>query len=137
DWHPAGHGTVGPVTTNLPALRADAERIAPALVELRHALHRIPEIGLALPLTQAQVLQALDGLGLEITTGRQIGSVTAVLRGAEPGPAVLLRGDMDALPVTEQTGEPSSSEHDGVMHACGHDLRMAGLVGAARLLAAR
>lgn len=125
------------MTTNLPALRADAERIAPALVELRHALHRIPEIGLALPLTQAKVLQALDGLGLEITTGRQIGSVTAVLRGAEPGPAVLLRGDMDALPVTEETGEPFSSEHDGVMHACGHDLHMAGLVGAARLLAAR
>jgi hippurate hydrolase len=61
----------------------------------------------------------------------------AVLRGARPGPAVLLRGDMDALPVTEDSGEEFSSENPGVMHACGHDLHVAGLVGAARLLAAR
>ena len=125
------------MTTNLTALRAEAERIAPDLVALRHSLHRIPEIGLALPKTQAAVLAALDGLGLELTVGEEIGSVTAVLRGARPGPAVLLRGDMDALPVTEESGEPFTSEHDGVMHACGHDLHLAGLVGAARLLAAR
>src|SRR5690606_30266315 len=74
---------------------------------------------------------------LEVTTGRALGSVTAVLRGARPGPAVLLRGDMDALPVTEDTGEAFSSENEGVMHACGHDLHIAGLVGAARLLVAR
>lgn len=107
------------------------------LVALRHELHRIPEIGLVLPRTQERVLAALEGLDLEITTGREISSITAVLRGGKPGPAVLLRGDMDALPVTEDTGEPFTSEHDGVMHACGHDLHMAGLVGAARLLAER
>lgn len=107
------------------------------LVALRHELHRIPEIGLVLPKTQERVLAALEGLDLEITTGREISSITAVLRGGKPGPAVLLRGDMDALPVTEHTGEPFTSEHDGVMHACGHDLHMAGLVGAARLLAER
>jgi len=126
-----------PVPTDRSALLAEARALAPELVALRHALHRTPEIGLELPRTQAQVLAALDGLGLEVTTGSALGSVTAVLRGARPGPAVLLRGDMDALPVTEETGEPFSSEHDGVMHACGHDLHMAGLVGAARLLAAR
>lgn len=117
----------------LPSARA----IAPELVALRHELHRVPEVGLTLPRTQTRVLEALEGLGLEVTVGREISSITAVLRGDRPGPAVLLRGDMDALPVTEDTGEPFSSEHDGVMHACGHDLHMAGLVGAARLLAER
>jgi amidohydrolase len=115
----------------------DARALAPELADLRHDLHRVPEIGLELPKTQARVLRALDGLGLEVTTGTGLSSVVAVLRGARPGPAVLLRGDMDALPVTEDSGEPFTSEHVGTMHACGHDLHVAGLVGAARLLAAR
>ncbi|WP_298461865.1 M20 family metallopeptidase [uncultured Cellulomonas sp.] len=123
-----------PVPTDL---LAEATRLAADLTELRHDLHRTPEIGLELPLTQARVLEALEGLGLEVTTGTGLSSVVAVLRGAHPGPAVLLRGDMDALPVTEDSGETFSSEHAGVMHACGHDLHVAGLVGAARLLAAR
>ncbi len=80
------------------ALLAEAVAIAPELVALRRDLHRIPEIGLDLPKTQARILRALDGLGLEITTGTALTSVVAVLRGARPGPAVLLRGDMDALP---------------------------------------
>ncbi|GAA4833371.1 M20 family metallopeptidase [Kitasatospora terrestris] len=119
------------------SLLTDAHALAPVLTELRHALHREPELGLDLPLTQAKVLAALDGLGLEITTGRALSSVTAVLRGGRPGPAVLLRGDMDALPVQEDTGLPYASALDGRMHACGHDLHTAGLVGAAHLLAAR
>lgn len=121
----------------LAALRDDAAADLPTTAALRHALHRVPERGLYLPLTQRLVLDALADLDLEVATGRALSSVTAVLRGARPGPAVLLRGDMDALPVTEQTGEPFSSQHAGVMHACGHDLHVAGLVGAARLLAAR
>src|SRR5512133_2361298 len=96
------------------------------LVRLRRSLHTTPEIGLALPRTQEKVLAALDGLPLEITTGKALSSITAVLKGGRPGPAVLLRGDMDALPVTEETGEPFTSEHVGVMHACGHDLHIAG-----------
>ncbi|MFC5016955.1 MULTISPECIES: M20 metallopeptidase family protein [Streptomyces] len=107
------------------------------LVRLRHALHREPETGLDLPRTRAKVLAALDGLPLEISTGKRLGSVTAVLRGGRPGPAVLLRGDMDALPVREESGVPYASEVPGVMHACGHDVHTAALVGAARLLAAR
>lgn len=118
-------------------LRDDAMVLAPELVALRRELHQIPEIGLDLPLTQEKVLAALAGLPLEITTGRGLTSITAVLRGGQPGPVVLLRGDMDALPVTERTGEEFSSRHIGAMHACGHDLHTAGLVGAARLLAAR
>lgn len=107
------------------------------LTELRHALHREPEIGLDLPLTQRKVLDALDGLPLEITTGKALSSVTAVLRGGRPGPAVLLRGDMDALPVQEETALPYTSKIDGAMHACGHDIHTAALVGAARLLSGR
>jgi amidohydrolase len=115
----------------------DAAAIADDLAALRHALHREPEIGYDLPKTQRKVLEALAGLPLEISTGEKLTSVTAVLRGGRPGPVVLLRGDMDALPVTEATGEPFASGIDGVMHACGHDLHTAMLAGAARLLSAR
>lgn len=127
----------GGVGDGLRTLREDAVAALPATTALRHTLHRAPEIGLDLPGTQRIVLDALADLDLEVTTGRSTTSVTAVLRGARPGPAVLLRGDMDGLPVTELTGEPFASQHPGAMHACGHDLHVAGLVAAARLLAAR
>jgi amidohydrolase len=119
------------------SLRAVADDLSDDLVRLRRDLHREPELGLELPRTQEKVLAALDGLPLEITTGASLSSVTAVLRGAAPGPVVLLRGDMDALPVTERTGLPYASRIPGRMHACGHDLHTAMLVGAARLLAGR
>jgi hippurate hydrolase len=118
-------------------LREDATAIAGEIAELRHAIHQEPEIGYDLPATQRKVLAALDGLPLEITLGSKLSSVTAVLRGGRPGPAVLLRGDMDALPVTEETGMPFTSRIPGAMHACGHDLHTAMLAGAARLLSAR
>ncbi|MFW5471019.1 M20 metallopeptidase family protein [Knoellia sp. CPCC 206435] len=119
-----------------------ARALAPRLVELRHDLHRHPELGNHLPRTQRAVLDALAGLDLEITLGDQLSSVVAVLRGRGAAPAgvrpvVLLRGDMDALPVTEATGVDFASERHGLMHACGHDLHVAGLVGAARVLDAR
>ncbi|MEU2348818.1 M20 family metallopeptidase [Modestobacter sp. NPDC049651] len=117
----------------LAAARADADRT----VELRRRFHRSPEIGLQLPATQAIVLDALADLPIEVTTGTSTTSVVGVLRGARPGPTYLLRGDMDALPVHEDTGLPFASEHAGVMHACGHDTHMAMLLGAARLLAER
>jgi len=110
-------------------LREDATELAPELVALRRALHQVPEIGLDLPKTQRLVLDALDGLPLDVSTGRGLSSVTAVLRGGTPGPAVLLRGDMDALPVQEPDRYDFASRHPGVMHACGHDLHTAGLVG--------
>jgi amidohydrolase len=114
-------------------LTDEATTFAPDLVSLRRALHQVPELGLELPKTQAIVLDALAGLPLEITTGKELSSVVAVLRGDQPGPTVLLRGDMDALPVVEETGLAYASTN-GNMHACGHDLHTAGLVGAARLL---
>src|SRR5215470_10372033 len=119
------------------SLREDAQAMQGDLAALRRELHQIPEIGLDLPRTQERVLAALHPLPLEVSTGTALSSVTAVLRGGKPGPVVLLRGDMDGLPVSESSGEEFSSRHDGAMHACGHDLHTAGLVGAARLLAAR
>ncbi|WP_104086814.1 M20 family metallopeptidase [Arthrobacter sp. GMC3] len=113
----------------------EARIIHPGLRELRRSLHRDPEVGLDLPRTQAKVLAALEGLGLEITLGTRTTSITAVLRGVSPGPTVLLRGDMDALPVIEETSLEYASGNNA-MHACGHDLHTAGLVGAAQLLAA-
>jgi hippurate hydrolase len=115
----------------------DAEAITAELTKLRRAIHAEPEIGLDLPRTQRKVLDTLDGLPLEIRLGDGLSSVTAVLRGGRPGPTVLLRGDMDALPVTERTGVPYASTVEGAMHACGHDLHTAMLAGAARLLSAR
>ncbi|MFZ3417478.1 M20 metallopeptidase family protein [Arthrobacter sp. 3Tela_A] len=115
---------------------AEGQDLLPDLVSLRREIHREPEVGLHLPRTQEKILDALDGLGLEITTGKSLSSVTAVLRGGEDGPSVLLRGDMDALPVEELTDLEYASTN-GAMHACGHDLHVAGLVGAARLLAAQ
>jgi amidohydrolase len=115
----------------------DAVAISGEIAELRRAIHRDPEIGLDLPRTQQKVLDALSGLPLEISRGQSLSSVTAVLRGSQPGRTVLLRGDMDALPVTERSGVPYASQVDGAMHACGHDLHTAMLAGAARLLSAR
>ncbi|TDD50036.1 amidohydrolase [Nonomuraea terrae] len=114
-----------------------AQDMRDELVQLRHSLHTTPEIGLYLPRTQEKVLAALEGLPLEISTGTRLSSVTAVLRGGRPGPAVLLRGDMDALPVTEKNDLPYVSQIAGQMHACGHDLHTTMLAGAAHLLSAR
>jgi amidohydrolase len=115
----------------------DAEAMEGELIELRHALHRAPETGLHLPHTQARVLDALDGLPIELKAGDQLSSVVGVLRGGAPGPTVLLRGDMDALPVLEASDVAFRSQTEGTMHACGHDMHTAMLVGAAHLLAAR
>ncbi|PRX44643.1 hippurate hydrolase [Prauserella shujinwangii] len=118
-------------------LFAEAEALQPRTIALRREIHRRPELGLRLPETQAAILRALDDLPLEVSTGTATTSVTAVLRGAKPGPAVLLRGDMDALPMTDDTGSEFASTVPGAMHACGHDTHVAMLASAARLLAAR
>jgi hippurate hydrolase len=83
------------------------------------------------------VLESLSALDLELHTGGATSAVVAVLRGARPGPTLLLRADMDALPLQEETTLPFRSERDGTMHACGHDAHVAMLAGAARLLAGR
>jgi amidohydrolase len=121
---------------NSSALLASARELLPDIVELRRALHRHPEIGNDLPVTRETVLTALDGLPLELHLHETTSGIVAVLDGGLPGPAVLLRGDMDGLPMPEDTGLPYASEVHGAMHACGHDLHTAMLVGAARLLSA-
>ena len=115
----------------------EAAELQGEAVRLRRELHVRPEIGLQLPHTQERILAALDGLPLQVRTGQQVSSVVAVLEGARPGPTMLLRGDMDALPMPEDTGLPFASAVAGAMHACGHDTHVAMLAGAARLLADR
>ncbi|GGJ74784.1 M20 metallopeptidase family protein (plasmid) [Glutamicibacter bergerei] len=119
---------------------SDAAHLAPEIQRLRHELHRQPEVGLDLPLTQQRILEWLEPLGFEVTLGQELSSVTAVLRGGAAeakAPSVLLRADMDALPVKEKTGASYASQTGNTMHACGHDLHTAMLAGAATLLADR
>ena len=104
-------------------------------VELRREIHKDPELGLQLPNTQKKILDAIGGLGMDITLGRDTTSVTADLDSGRPGPTILLRGDMDALPLQEDNDIPFKSQHDGRMHACGHDAHVSMLVSAAKLLA--
>ena len=128
----------GPVGTPLPDGLLDAARaIQPDTLAIRRRIHRHPEIGTHLPATQAVVLEELAKLGIEGAPGQALTSVVAVIEGALPGPTILLRADMDALPVQEDTGLDYSSEVDGAMHACGHDTHVAMLLGAARLLKER
>jgi amidohydrolase len=117
------------------ALFREARKLLPDIVQLRREIHRRPEIGLALPQTQSAIIDALGDLNLQITKGKQLSSVVAVLEGSRSGRTVLLRADMDALKMREATGLDYASEIDGAMHACGHDAHTAMLVGAARLLA--
>ncbi|MPZ85217.1 MAG: amidohydrolase [Actinophytocola sp.] len=114
-----------------------ARALQPRTVSLRRQLHKHPELGLRLPRSQAAVLHALEGLDLHVTKGESCDSVVAVLNGANPGPSVLLRGDMDALPLREDSGLAFASEEAGAMHACGHDTHAAMLASAARLLYSR
>src|SRR6266581_564610 len=125
------------VDVKLDGLLDDARELQPRTVALRRSLHRHPEVGLQLPRTQQAILDAIGDLGLQVRTGSSVTSVVAVLDGASPGPTVLLRGDMDALPLHEDTGLAFASEVEGAMHACGHDTHVAMLLGAARLLLER
>ncbi|KHL24657.1 amidohydrolase [Croceibacterium mercuriale] len=120
-------------TDLLPAATA----LAPRLVALRRAIHAEPELGLQTPLTLAKVREELADLPLDWREGTSATGAIAILTGGRPGGSVLLRGDMDALPMAEATGLPFASTIAGRMHACGHDAHTAMLTGAARLLAAR
>lgn len=117
-----------------PELLEAAQALQAHTVELRRAIHADPELGLDLPRTQAKILDALDGLGLHITTGEALTSVVADLDTGKPGPTILLRGDMDALPLQEDTDVAWVSQNEGMMHACGHDSHVAMLLSAARML---
>ena len=130
---PAADGAASASPT-LDGLLDAAAAIAADVVAVRRRIHRRPEVGLDLPKTQAVILEELAKVGIEGRTGTALTSVVAVIKGGRPGPTILLRGDMDALPLHEDTGLEFSSEDDGAMHACGHDTHVAMLLGAARLL---
>lgn len=114
-----------------------AQAMQAETIALRRAIHAEPELGLQTPKTLARVRAALEGLPLEWKTGPSTTGAIAILRGARPGRTVLLRGDMDALPMPEDTGLPFRSTVDNTMHACGHDTHTAMLASAAKVLCAR
>ncbi|MGH6705644.1 MAG: M20 metallopeptidase family protein [Sphingomicrobium sp.] len=108
-----------------------------ALVALRRAIHADPELGLDCPRTRDKLENALADLPLTVRRSERCSGFVATLEGASPGRTVLLRGDMDALPIQEATGLDFASREAGRMHACGHDSHSAMLASAAPILAAR
>ncbi|MGB5093975.1 MAG: M20 family metallopeptidase [Parvibaculum sp.] len=116
----------------------EAEALLPAAIDLRRDIHREPELGLHNPLTTRKVLNALEGLDVTINTGPSTSGLMISMegrkKGTQGGRTILLRGDTDALPMSEETGLPYASEIEGRMHACGHDAHTAMLVQAAHLL---
>ena len=113
----------------------EAKALEPQLQTWRRTLHRHPEVGFDLPQTKALVKQALTAMGYAPQDCGKAG-VLALAGGKKPGKTLLLRGDMDALPIQEQSGEEFSSEIPGRMHGCGHDMHTAMMLGAAKLLKA-
>jgi amidohydrolase len=118
-------------------LMEEAQALQDRTVALRRELHENPELALELPWTQQRVADELADLPIELTQGTGCTSLIGVLEGDQPGPTVLLRGDMDALPMPEDTGLGFASRNKGVMHACGHDAHTSMLASAARLLTDR
>jgi amidohydrolase len=121
------------MTTEIDLIEAALE-IQPHVLGLRRRIHRHPEQGLHLPETQETIVDELEQLGLKPRTGKGLSSVTALIGEGRPGRTIVLRADMDALPLNEDTGLEFASEIAGTMHACGHDTHVAMLLGAARLL---
>lgn len=111
------------------------EVLSKIMIEVRRRIHAHPEIGLHLPSTQRVITQHLDQIDVPYTVGNSLSSVVGVIEGATPGPTVILRADMDALPLTEIADVSFRSRIEGVMHACGHDMHVAMLLGAATMLA--
>ena len=124
-------------------IAAATARIAPKMIEIRHDIHRNPELGNHETRTAGIIAAELTRLGLEVRTGVAHTGVIGILRGGKPGPVVAIRADMDALPVTELTDVPYKSvltttylgREVGVSHACGHDTHVAAQLGVANLLA--
>ncbi|NDE67549.1 MAG: amidohydrolase, partial [Actinobacteria bacterium] len=124
------HGIATSITEHVEELQSGA-------IALRRKLHEWPETGNVLPRTRETVLESLADLPLDITLHETTSGIGALLTGGKPGPTVMLRGDMDALPMPEDTGLDFASRVDNVMHACGHDTHTSMLATAARLLSER
>ena len=119
----------------LDAVKSDADDVYAEIVDFRRTLHRRPELSGAEHETARRVAERLAALGLDVRTGVYDTGVVGTLDGGRPGPTLLLRADMDALPIQEETGLDFASENEGVMHACGHDLHTSSLLGTAMILA--
>jgi amidohydrolase len=115
--------------------RSEAEALRPQLIAWRRDLHQHPELGFEVRRTAGIVAQTLGELGYEVRTGVGRTGVVALLHGGRPGPTVMLRADMDALPIEEISDAPYVSQAPGIMHACGHDGHVAIGLGTAALLA--
>jgi len=102
-------------------IRETIAELTPSLIDMRRDFHRHPEMGFQEVRTSAKLAEFLEGLGLEVTRGIAQTGVVASLKGAKPGKTVLVRADIDALPIQEDSGVEYSSKTPGVMHACGHD----------------
>jgi len=135
-FNPPGEALDVKGNIDMPDFLAEAAAIEADMIALRRGFHQRPELGRAEHATSARIAEELSRLGIEVRKAAGTG-VVGIFRGARPGRCVALRADMDALPVEEATGLPFSSENPGVMHACGHDMHAAALLGAARLLADR
>ncbi len=118
-------------------LREAAEEIGPGVVADRRDIHQHPELGYEEKRTSALVAARLRQLGLDVRTGVGGTGVGGRVGGGRPGKTVLLRADMDALPILEENQTGYASQSPGVMHACGHDAHTSILLGAARVLADR
>ncbi len=119
----------------LKEIQALSHEIFPEVVRLRRVIHAHPELAFEEYETARLVVETLQPLGVEIQTGIARTGVVATLRGAAPGPTVLLRADMDALPIHEENDFDFRSRYPGKMHACGHDAHTASLLGTAMILA--
>lgn len=111
-----------------------ADDIEEWAVVLRRHFHRWPELGNDEYVTSRKVIEELESIGIETSRVLETG-VVGILKGEKPGKVIALRADMDGLPIEETTDLPFTSERRGLMHACGHDVHMAVLLGTARLLA--
>lgn len=117
---------------NYEQIKKQAEALAPFTTDAWHMLHSMPELGNQEHKTHAYLCQMLDSIGVPYETQKTW--IIATITGGKPGKTVALRADIDALPITEQTGLPFASKHPGLMHACGHDAHAAILLGTAKLL---
>ena len=120
---------------NPPDFKQEAENIFDELVTTRRDLHQHPELGFEETRTSGIVAERLNEYGFEVQAGVGLTGVVGVLEGPKAGPTVLLRFDMDALPIQEETGLPYASQNTGVMHACGHDGHTAMGLGLAKIMA--
>lgn len=128
--HTTGHG-LNDLSSLIQQLSDKAE---PNLIEIRRDIHVHPETGFDVERTAGVVARELERLGIEHQTGVGRTGVVGLIKGGRPGPTLVIRADMDALPIEEQTGLPFASTHQGKMHACGHDLHTATLIGIGSVL---